>query len=417
MENWEPFHPPSFIARQPILDKDVRVAGYELLFRSGVENAFGETDGAAATSSLVSYALFIRGLNSITGGKRAFINFNRDSLVGEVIPLLPPESLVVEVLEEVTPDEEVLRRLAHLRKKGYILALDDFDGLDMKNPFLDYVQVVKVDFQEVPPERREGIAASLRDRKLTLLAEKVERFEDYDQARRMGYALFQGFFFCRPSMVQRESLPESKVNLMLLLREIHRPEIDLDRVEEIVRHDVSLSYRLLHFVNSAYFGRRSEATTVRQAVIFLGSKQLRRWGTLLACSGLGVDRPAELLSVALMRARFGELLAPLMGLEERSEELFVTGLFSVLDALLSMPMEAVLEDLSLSEEVESALLGRPCNLHQVLELVQRFERGDWSGLDPLLEGFRLDEKTLSPLYVQAIESSREMLGAAAAPKE
>jgi EAL and modified HD-GYP domain-containing signal transduction protein len=399
----------AFVGRQAIFDEKMEIFAYELLFRSGLENVFTGVDGDQATSSVISNSFFDMGLNHITGGKRASINFTRNTLIGNYAQLLPKDKLVVEILEDVEADAEVVQAVKSLKKLGYLIALDDFQEKDLESPLLDHADVIKVDFLDTPPERRAAYIEQLKNRNLLFLAEKVESREEFLAAIDMGYSLFQGYFFCKPVLISGKRIPESKVNQIRLLKEVNQQRLEFDKIEEIFRHDVAMSYKLFRYINSVSFGLRQEVSNLRQTFILLGPKRLRKWISLTALSALGFDKPPELLVTAVIRARFCELMAELFDMRDREDELFLVGMFSTIDALLDMSMERVVEEIKLSDSLKSVLLGEPCDLSRILNVAIGYEAGDWDLFGESLKGLDVDENAIPPLYLEAVKMAEEFL--------
>jgi c-di-GMP-related signal transduction protein len=389
-------------ARQPIFDSHLRVFAYELLFRSSLDNFFDFPDGDQATSRVMDSVLSL-GLDQLLGGRPAFINFTRETLMRDLATLLPAERLTVEVLETVAPDEEVVAACRRLKGLGYRLALDDITSLEVFNPLLSLADIVKVDFSLASERQKAEIPRQLRPRGVKLLAEKVEERGDFDRAVAWGYDYFQGFFFCSPEIIAARDIPAFKLNQLQLLKVLGGTELDFDEIEHILSRDLSFSYRLLRYLNSALFGLRSEVRSIRHALSLLGEIMIKRWVAMLVLAAIASDKPAELLRVALLRARFCELLSsPLVPRDEQGD-FFLLGLFSVIDACLDQPMEAVAADLPLAPEIKEGLLGGD-NLHgRVLQCVSAFERADWAAVTALADSLKLTAQFVGESYLQSVE--------------
>ena len=296
-----------FIARQPIFDRCSSVAGYELLFRSGPENRFPTMDTDLAASQGLERALMSFGFDSITDSKPAFVNLSRRVLLSELYTLLPPERSVIELLETVEPDADVIAACGRLKDNGYRLALDDFVYRPGFDPLLDLADFVKIDFRN-EASRAPATVDRLKGRPPRLLAEKVETLGERVLAERLGFELFQGYFFCKPEMIAGKAIGPSKANYLRLLREVGQGEVEFDRVESVIRQEVAFSIRLLRYLNSAGFGWRYEVETINHALRLLGVRQLRKWVAAVATVGLAEGKPTELLVTGLLRARLAELL-------------------------------------------------------------------------------------------------------------
>jgi len=388
-------------ARQPIFDSQQRVFGYELLFRSSLDNFFSFPDGDQATSRVMDSLLSL-GLDPLLGGRAAFINFTRQTLIKDLATLFPAERLTIEVLETIAPDDEVVAACRRLKTLGYKLALDDVSSFEAGNPLLSLADIVKVDFSLASDRQKAEIPRQLRPRGIKLLAEKVEQREEFDRAIAWGYHYFQGFFFCRPEIIAAREIPAFKLNQLQLLKVLRGTDLDFDEIERVLSHDLSFSYRLLRYLNSALFGLRSEVRSIRHALALLGEIMIRRWVAMVVLAAIASDKPAELLRIALLRARFCERLSsPLVSPEDQGD-FFLLGLFSVVDACLNQPMEAVAADLPLASEIKDGLLGAD-NLHgRVLRCVFAYERADWEALTDLADSLNLTAEFVGESYLQSV---------------
>ena len=371
-----------FIARQPIFDRCSTVAGYELLFRSGPENRFPDMDTDLAASQGLERALMSFGFDSITDSKPAFVNLSRRVLLSELYTLLPPERSVIELLETVEPDADVIAACRRLKDNGYRLALDDFVYRPGFDPLLDLADIVKIDFRNDLSRSPEAIDR-LKGRPSILLAEKVETLGERVLAERLGFELFQGYFFCKPEMIAGKALGPNKANYLRLLREVGQGDVEFDRVESVIREEVAFSIRLLRYLNSAGFGWRYQVETINHALRLLGVRQLRKWVAAVATVGLAEGKPTELLVTGLLRARLAELLAGPAGLGRADLDLFFAGLLSVMDVVMDQPLDRVVESMGVSPELTAGLLRREAPFGPVLDMVEAQERGDWSRLEDL----------------------------------
>jgi len=397
-----------FIARQPIFDATRDVGGYELLFRDGLSNCFGGTDGNEATRQVLLNTFVLFGLSRLTGGRPAFINFTREFLFNDLIRLFPPHNVVVEILEDIPAEADVIAACRRLKDAGYTLALDDVTSLEPYGELLELADVVKVDFRATPPDRRREMAKHLTGTTVRLLAEKVETYQEFREAVDEGFALFQGYFFAKPEVVRKRDVPGNRVQYLRLIRELRKPGVTVDGLDRIIKQDISLSYRLLKYINSPLFGMRSEIRSVRHALTLLGERDVRRWATLAALSGMAAEKPSELLETGLMRARFCETLSGVLGADAResADEMFLVGLFSVLDALLDVSLEEAVRDAGVSARVKAALLGIPSPLRSVLELVSAYERGEWETVTKLLDVLKVDLRAVAQVFVESVDWAR-----------
>ncbi|MBK7367739.1 MAG: HDOD domain-containing protein [Candidatus Eisenbacteria bacterium] len=391
-----------FAARQPIFDRNRKVAGYELLYRASERNLYEGGDPEVVSAVSLERTLLGFGLKTLIGDRAAWINATRGLLVRGHWELLPPDSTVIELLETITPDDEVVAACRRLRDAGYRIALDDYQHSDAMRPLLELADWVKVDFRGQPAAERRLVERELRRRPLKLLAEKIETHEEHIEAMESGYELFQGFFFCRPEMMRTRDVAPNRIVYLRLLRTVMAKPLDLKLVEDLVQQDVSLSLKLLRFLHSAANAWAAEVTNIRQALLIMGERQIRQWVSLVAVFGLAQGKPGELVVVALTRARFAEQVAALVGLADRADDLFLAGLLSVADALTDQPLDAALEPLGLSPDVRDSLLTHTGPLGEVLRIVLAWERGSWDVVENWLRERRLEEHTLAHAYADAV---------------
>jgi c-di-GMP-related signal transduction protein len=391
-----------FIGRQPIFDREKNVFGYELLYRSnGKTNAYACNDGDRASREVMYGGLNVVGLNDLVGSRKAFINITRKLLVNEDYTMLPNQTAVIELLETVEPDDEVVDACKALKKAGYILALDDFVFDKKYERLLALADILKIDFLASTPEKKQWFAKNYKGQ-IELLAEKVETYEDFAEGLRLGYSYFQGYFFCKPEIVQRRDIPTLKTNCLLFVQEVNKPNLNYTALEEVVKRDMSISAKLLKYLNSSAMGFSNKITSIKQALTLLGEKPLRKWSTLVALAAMGQDKPSELLMVGLVRARFCELLGPSVGLKGRELDLFLMGLFSVLDALMDQSVTEILTQISVAADVLEALLGANNELGKVYALALAFERGKAARIDLLAGEIGVPAEKLSQLYCNAL---------------
>lgn len=396
-----------FIARQPIFDAAQKVQAYELLFRSGLENYFDCDDVDRASTSVIANSFLLFGIDEMTGGRRAFLNCTRKVLVEDLATALPKQHAVIEILETVEPDAEVIAACKRLKDLGYQLALDDFVYHENFEPLLDLADIVKVDFLQSGPGERQRMSSLLRRRGITMLAEKVETLEEYEQAVAMGYELFQGYFFSRPVILSRRDIPTNKLQYLRVLKEIHSPEINFQRMAQTVQNEISLSYKLLKLINSAAFGLRHKVSNVIQALSLLGEHEIRTWVSLLSVSAMADDKPVELVVNSLIRARFCDQIASLIGEEPQRSELFLMGLFSQLDAILDRPLEELLEEIRVAPLIREGLLGEAGKLHDLLDLTVALERGHWADMSRAAAALGQEEQVLSTTFLDAVKWAQQ----------
>lgn len=392
------------MARQPIVDRGEKVFGYELLFRDGLENSFhGDADEASRATMDRS---LLMGLDVLCDGRRAFVNCTRETLLDGFVTLLPSTTTVVEILESVPPDSEVLAACRSLKEAGYTLALDDYVAGDRREKLAELADIIKIEMQLTTEEQRAALIKKFGPWRCRMLAEKVETRADFERARELGFIYFQGYFFRRPEMLSMRDMPASRLHYLRMLQEVSRAELDIPGLEQLVKAEASVCYRLLRYLNSAAFGFRSEIHSVRHALTILGEHDLRRWVRLIAAVGAGQDRTSDLVLSSLVRGRFGELLAPRVPHGE--SDLFLLGLLSLLDAMLEMPMGEVLARIPLDQATKAVLLGQPSTLRPVFQLMLAYESGEWEAARSLSECLQLDPGMVAGCYWEAQQWASEL---------
>lgn len=390
-----------YVARQPILDKKRAVFAYELLFRDSMENYMPKIDGDQATSSVLSSSFLNLGLETLSGGRNVFINFTRKLLVDLVPLMFPARDTVVEILETIEPDDEVMAACNIMKKKGYLLALDDYVFDPAMKRFFDVVDFIKVDFMATPIDEIRSKIGGLPG-KIRLMAEKIETWDDYRTARDMGFTLFQGYFFCKPEIVSGREIPAGSITLLEIMKEVNNPDIDFDKVTHRISMDVSISYKLLRYINSAFFKRVQEIKTIKSALVYLGQQELRRFVSVIIMANLSIGRTPELAIASCVRGRFCERLGDLAGKPGTHQDLFILGLFSLIDAILDQPMERIMNTLPLSESIKDALIHQRGTMAGLLRLSVLFEMGDWDGVETQAGNLGFHMAVLPALYQESV---------------
>lgn len=396
--------PLRYVARQPIFDRHQKVFGYELLFRDGLENAFHGDPDEASRATLDRSLLM--GLDVLCDGRRAFVNCTRETLVKGLVTLLPPAMTVVEILESVPEDAEVLAACRSLKEAGYTLALDDYVANDRREKLAEIADIIKVEMQLTTAEQRAKLMQRFGPWRCRMLAEKVETHAEFVQARDQGFIYFQGYFFRRPEILSTHDVPANRLNYLRMLQEVSRVELNLTALEDLVKTEASVCYRLLRYLNSTVFGFRSEIHSVRHALTILGERDLRRWVRLVATVGAGQDKPSDLVLSALVRGRFGELLLP--AVPHGNSDLFLMGLLSLIDAMLEMPMHDILERISLDQATKAVLLGESSPLQPVFQLILAHESGQWEQAGKISRSLGLDPESVADQYWEAQQWAREL---------
>lgn len=391
-----------YVARQPILTRRKKISGYELLFRDETARYVPGIDGDVATSTVLDNSFFTIGMDELLDGKKSFINFTQRLLEQKVPTLLPKESTVIEILEDVEPTPVLVEACREMTCQGYTFALDDFAYTPKLDPLIELAEIIKFDFRLSSVEQIQAYLEQIpRHNNLKMLAEKVETYEEFNTAKEMGFDFFQGFFFCKPELISGKKIPGSQLALLQIMSEVNQPNFDIQKIENLITPDVNLSYRLLRYINSAYFAKAQPIASIQQGLVYLGEAEIRRFVSLVAMSSLGKGKPGELIRAACIRGKFCELLATIIPGIVSGPELFTLGMFSLIDAILDQPMARIMADLPLSEEIKKALVDRQGKLVGYLLVVETYEKGMWHHMSKTAQVMKIQENKLPHLYNQA----------------
>ncbi|CAV19194.1 MULTISPECIES: EAL and HDOD domain-containing protein [Vibrio] len=397
----------SYVARQPILDADKKTIGYELLFRDGPKNTFPEVEPELATSRLLSDHFLSTHYNTL-GDKLGFVNFPYASLVNLVPTLFPKESLVVEVLEDCEPTDELLEAIITIYDAGYTIALDDFVPSKAWKRFLPYVSIIKFDIRLISIAKAAMFMNTLKDLNIEFLAEKVETHEEYQEAIQAGFNYFQGYFFSKPEMIQTRALNPAFLTIVQLLKEIANDPINFAEVERLITLDMTMSYKLLSYVNSAG-GSSTPIRSFHQALVYLGEQKLRKLVSLVAIASAKEDKPDSLYGLAVIRARQCELLVEKMNVKVEPGQAFLTGMFSLLDSLFDLPLVKVLDSVPIDDEIKQALIERKGILGAILAMVIAYEQARWDEATRIRKLLKLNEAELGQAYDEATSWAQDLL--------
>ncbi|WP_419393802.1 EAL and HDOD domain-containing protein [Cytobacillus praedii] len=404
-----------FVARQPIFNLTEEVFGYELLYRKDKkENAFPNVDGDQATTELIINSFLSIGIDKLSNGKPCFINFTENLLKLGLPTYFRPREIIVEILETVIPSPELIEICMDLRAQGYRIALDDF-VLNELNPYthdlLKLADIIKVDFLCTPVEMREKIEAIAKDLKIEMVAEKVETREAFEAAKERGYHYFQGYFFAKPVIISTHDVPTYFHSYYEMIQNLSMTEPNIDRITELIERDISLSYKLLKLINSPAFRPKQKINSIRQAVVLLGLIELQKWIYVLAVRESSVGKreiSQEKIHISLTRARMCEEIEKIRQNRPSSPSNFMTGMFSMVDSLLCMPMDIILKDLPLEEEICEALTGKENQLKDVLDLVLAVEKAEWTVISEKCKELTIDEKDLFKIYAESLSWANEL---------
>jgi len=402
-----------YIARQPIFTKDMQIWGYELLFRSGENMQVAMiTDSDQATTQVIAdgFTLAVQGMRKDT---KALVNFPRNVLLGAAPYVLPPERCVIEILETVQPEPGILKACMDLKAKGYVLALDDFVGDPGFEPLCEIADIVKVDILHKTPQEVMAIVKGLARFKAVLLAEKVENLDMFNVCKKLGFTYFQGYFFSKPEVIPGRKLSASQTTKIKLLKELNESDADLDRLIEIIQTDLSISYRLLQYINSARFGLRGKIESIQRAASMLGRQNLKQWLQVILLSDVNTtDKAQELVRISVQRGRFLQLLSDTCKTPFGSDGMFLLGFFSMLDAILDQFMDVVLQDIPLDAGIKQALTeaGAPNSIW--IGLLDELDRCNWAGLASRAGQLGIPLELIGKLSLEAAAWTNEVMSGA-----
>lgn len=404
-----------FVARQPIFSIYEEVFGYELLYRNSNGNYFPGVNGDNATAELIINSFLNIGMEELSNGKPCFINFTENLLMLRLPTYFKQQEIVVEILETVDFSPELIEICRDLKGMGYCLALDDF-VMNKENPFfntiIQYVDIIKVDFRNSTASERQKIEELAKQGNIRLLAEKIETREEYKQARNAGYVYFQGYFFAEPMIVSTKDVPAYFYSYYEIIRILTKTEPDVQTISKLIEQDLSLSYKLLKLINSPAYRPKLKISSIKQAVVLLGLTEIEKWISILAvreASGKRDDFAKELISISLTRAKCCEQLSIYLKKAIPAASAFITGLYSLMDALLKMPMEKVLSELPLDDRICDALKGVENDLKSLLDLTIFVEKGDWNRIREICENLSINEGDVLGSYQNALSWSTHVM--------
>jgi len=393
----------TFVGRQPLFDRRLDVVGYEILLRCAPDlKAVAVADDNRDTSDAILNTFTDVDLEEILGGKRALISLTRELILEGIPTLLPPERVIVEVVETSNVDDRLIAALHRLRSQGYSIALNDWISFSKLRPLLPVADLVKIGIQQFEPNRLVAEVGWLKTFGVQLVAENVQTYAELRRCRELDFDYFQGFFLSRPQVLKRTAVPPNQIDTIELITQMQNPDVAIEDLAAIIRRDVALSYKLLRIVNSAYYSLPRHVESIRDAIVLLGTRQIGSWVSLINLAQIA-RKPKELTITAIIRARMCELVASVSGRAD-GDAFYTVGLFSVLDALLDVPMETALEALPLSDDARDAILASTGIMGRTLAGVIAYERGDWDNAH--CPG--VDDGQLAAIYRDAVVSSDEM---------
>jgi len=389
----------AWLSREPILTSGEQVMGYELLCRK--ESSDGS--GPAGESSIdVIDTLNLLGLDALCDGRLAFIKLTPEMLKGDQLLLLPPDRLVIELPKDIPPNPALVTAFTKLKSKGYRFALDGVAADDPRRQFGELADYLKVDIRVYPPKEAAALLAGYP--KCQRIATRVETHANFVEAGHCGFTLFQGYFFRSSGRVKARHFSQNEVSRIQLLQAISGPQLDFDKIEELIKHDPSLSYRLLRYLNSPVLGFWTPITSLRHGINMLGENEIARWIRVATALSLGQQKCSDLVLTALVRGRFCELIAD--KLDRQQTDLFLFGVLSIMDAILDVPMGVILEGLPLNAETKAEILaakvGREGPLTPIYRLLLARELGEWEEIAPIAKKLNLSLPFVNRTYNSAM---------------
>ncbi len=392
--------PVRFASRQPILAGDETVIGYKLMFRTNVVDHFSSRETNRSSRNAIDTSSML-GLNVLCDNRLAFIGCSRDVLLENALSSLPAENLVAEIGSDIVPDEAVEDACRGLKNAGYKIALDDFAVNDPREPLTHYADFLKVDIKAHTWDEIHRITRTHGNHRFGLVAKKVETREDFDLTRKAGFHYFQGYFFHRPETMRARVASANQVAYLRLLQAVSRPEMNWQEVEDLIKRDAAIYFRLLRYINSAAMGVRGEVRSVSQALALMGENELRRWCRMAGAFEMSKNRPSDLMLSALVRGRFGEQMAGKF--DHGDADLFLIGLLSLMDSILEIPMRAIIEGVPLDQDSVDLLVENKGPLRPLYELIWSVERGAWGPVVRQCRQLGVDEENVAECYSKAME--------------
>jgi len=396
----EETRPVQYATRQPILAVDETVIGYKLFFRTDVVSHFTRYQPDANENAVFDISSLIS-LDVLTDGRLAFIEGSQELLLNRGLMSLPAERAVVEIGQDIPIDDSVYEACCDLKNAGYRIALRDIQAGDPRKLIVQVADYIKVDVRRPEWEETAGLFLKEGWKQFDLIAENVDSRDDFQMARKTGIQFFQGYFFHKPESMRARSAPANRLVYLRLLKTVSKSELDWKEIEELIKSDATLYYRLLRFINSAGVGMRVEVKSIHQALAILGDNEIRRWCRLAGMFQMAKGKRSELILSSLVRARFCELLANKFDDEDR--DWFLLGLLSLMDAILEIPMSAVIDGIALDECARDLLLKHEGALKPLYGMIAALEGGLWSNVVLSSQALGLNEADAAECYSAAIE--------------
>ncbi|OPJ58095.1 EAL and HDOD domain-containing protein [Clostridium oryzae] len=383
-----------FIAKQPIYDIQNNIIAYELLFRSGKYNFYDSIDGTAATIDVIYNSFYTIGIENITNGKKAFINLTEKLIKEEIITILPPKLVSIEILEDVEITDELIIYCKSLKEKGYSIILDDFIFNEKYRVLIELVDIIKIDFRATLGIERRNVIEKVNNPNIKFLAEKVETIEEVNEAKKLGYTYFQGYYFGKPDIISANDIPPNKISTSKLMRQIEDGEINIDIIGRSVEKDVSILYKLLKFMNSSMFGLKTEISSVEYAINEIGREKFIKWLEVMLIANLKKSQDSEAADQALFRAKFAHNICIMSGRKEEAFKAYIMGMVSLMNSILNCSIDDIVKKIDLYGDVCFALKGGNNYLGKILNIIKAYEKNDWKSIKRYCENTNIDSSMI-----------------------
>ncbi|MEN0582974.1 MULTISPECIES: EAL domain-containing protein [unclassified Kosakonia] len=404
----------SFVARQAIFDKQLNTVGYELLFRNSMDNRFPDISAEQATTQLIEEQFLSAPVGRKSDNSTVYVNFPYQLLVEGLAETLPVNRVVIEILEDAEPDLKLLETVKRMHALGFRIALDDFEPGNQWEAFMPYVNVIKFDIRRSPREKISDYILANREllRHAVFLAEKVETYEEFETFKKLGFHLFQGYFFSKPVVTKRNKLAQNRAFALKLMQEVNVESPNLNKIEDLLKRDVSLSFKIMRYAQNILYNTRGISgfrnQSLRDIVVYLGISEMRRF-VLVACLTSFEDvTNTEIYYLSLIRAKFCELVAARTSSNNISNDAFMAGLFSLLDVILGLPLEELMAQIAVSSEVAKALEANSGELYPYVRLARLYEQRMWDEASDVAHEIGLPNSAISELMNQATKWADEL---------
>ncbi|MBU3103694.1 EAL and HDOD domain-containing protein [Clostridium gasigenes] len=397
-----------FLARQAIYNKNTKIVAYEILYRNSLKNAFDKNQKQEEATYKVMQNISSFGLNILTKNKLAFINFPEEVINSNMATLLPPNKVIIEVLETVEPTKEIIANLKFLRHKGYTIALDDISTYKQVEGFLGVIDIVKIDYKLSNKAERINIIQKLKNKNIKMLAEKIETENEMIEAKSLGFDYFQGYYFSKPTVMESEDIAAKNRTIFYVIIELMKEDYDINRMENLIKSDIGLTYKFIKFINSAYFSFIQEVSSIKNAVMLIGANELRKWLCIISISEMNSNIGEEHANNIIIRARMCELISENKGYNDK-DLAFMVGLFSDIHMLMDKSLIDVVEELPIGKEGKAALLGEDNIYSDILNLVIAYENMDEEKIQIISSKTKVNIDKLGEIYLASIEWGSKLL--------